>query len=78
MINYKLGSAERKSEFAAFASERSVGLTKREFMATVILQGICANPNVDVMSMAVREEHTKWAVKLADSLLMQLEQDFNP
>lgn len=50
--------------------EPSFGLTKREYMATLCLQGILANANASGFRSAV----ATFAVEMADQLLAALEE----
>lgn len=54
---------------AAFANENQRGLTKREYFATMALQGCISNSG----NRKTSEELAEAAVKLADALLMELE-----
>lgn len=58
-------------DFPAFSSKYASGLTKREFIAAIALQGICANPGIDVTWV----ETARMAINAADALLTELEED---
>ena len=48
------------------------GLTKREYFAGLVLQGLMANNREEVMTQN-EEQLAKWAINHADELLKQLD-----
>lgn len=57
----------------AFGSESSTGLTTREYMATHIMQGLVANPEIRLDSRLA----AKFAVRYANHLIEELNNEEN-
>lgn len=57
------------SELPGFASTNSDGLTKRELIAAMCMQGICANSGIEI----AWPEAARMAINAADALLKELE-----
>lgn len=58
---------------SAFPAQLSGGMTKRELLAALCLQGLLANP--DLNGFRSKEEYASDAVAYADELLLALAQD---
>ena len=67
MENEKLGACVCASD-----GFHQLGLTKREYFAGLVLQGLMANNREEVMTQN-EEQLAKWAINHADELLKQLE-----
>jgi len=56
-------------------SYTSIGLTKREYFAALIIQGICANQNYNATQEFHFNNAAQDAVKQADALIKSLKND---
>lgn len=50
----------------------AMGLTKREYFASLAMQGICAGSDFYLQEI---EEHSKVSVKCADALILELNKE---
>lgn len=57
---------------AYIENENYSGITKREYMATKAMQGYCGGEYTGQSGMP-HENIAKWAVEMADALLLELE-----
>lgn len=54
----------------------TTGMTKRELMATVIMQGLCENP--EVFNALSAESMAQQAIKHVDALIKELNREAQP